>query len=83
RKSGRGFYDYRDGAIKAAPATLAAQPRPWRIALNLKHPVAVALSKRSYASAAQPLQTLASAADGRIATIDDSTALFAADGRSA
>ena len=83
RKSGRGFYDYRDGAVHAAPASAGAQPRPWRIALNLGHPVGAALSKRMYASAAQPLQTLRDVADGRIATIDDSTAVFATDGRSA
>ncbi|MBA4287316.1 MAG: 3-hydroxyacyl-CoA dehydrogenase [Xanthomonadaceae bacterium] len=83
RKRGRGFYDYRDGAVKAEPVSASAQPRPWRIALNLGHPVAAAWSKRMYASAAQPLQTLGSVADGRIATIDDRTAVFATDGRSA
>ena len=83
RKRGRGFFDYREGAAKAGPVTAGPQPRPWRIALNLGHPVGAALSKRMYASAAQPLQTLSSVADGRIATIDDSTALFASDGRSA
>ena len=83
RKRGRGFYDYRDGAVNAAPVTAGPQPRPWRIALNMDHPLGAALSKRMYASAAQPLQILSGAADGRIATIDDSTALFASDGRSA
>jgi 3-hydroxybutyryl-CoA dehydrogenase len=83
RKSGRGFYDYREGAAKAEPATAGPQPRPWRIALNLDHPLGAALSKRMYASAAHPLQTLSAVSDGRIATIDDSTAVFATDGRSA
>lgn len=83
RKRGRGFYDYRDGAANAAPLTAGAQPRPWRIALNMEHPLGAALSKRMYASAAQPLQILSGVADSRIATIDDSTALFASDGRSA
>ncbi len=83
RKRGRGFYDYRDGAVNAAPVTAGAQPRPWRIALNMGHPLGAALSKRMYASAAQPLQILSGVADSRIATIDDSTALFASDGRSA
>eukprot|EP00611_Tribonema_gayanum_P007825 TRINITY_DN17262_c0_g1_i1.p1 TRINITY_DN17262_c0_g1~~TRINITY_DN17262_c0_g1_i1.p1 ORF type:complete len:458 (+),score=70.04 TRINITY_DN17262_c0_g1_i1:150-1376(+) len=83
RKSGRGFFDYREGASKAEPATADPQPRPWRIALNLGHPVGSALSQRMYASAAHPLQTLTAVTDGRIATIDDSTALFATDGRSA
>ena len=83
RKSGRGFFDHRDGAAKAEPATAAPQPRPWRIALNLGHPLGAALAKRMYASAAQPLQTLDSAPDGRIATIDDATAVFATDGRTA
>ncbi|MCX7060641.1 MAG: 3-hydroxyacyl-CoA dehydrogenase [Gammaproteobacteria bacterium] len=83
RKRGRGFYDYRDGAVNAAPVTAGAQPRPWRIALNMDHPMGAALSKRMYASAAQPLQILSGVVDSRIATIDDSTALFASDGRSA
>lgn len=83
RKSGRGFYDYRDGAPKAEAATAGPQPRPWRIALNLGHPVGAALAKRMYASAAQPLQTLSEVADGRIATLDEHTAVFASDGRSA
>jgi len=83
RKRGRGIYDYRDGAVNAAPVTAGAQPRPWRIALNMDHPLGAALSKRMYASAAQPLQILSGVADSRIATIDDSTALFASDGRSA
>ena len=83
RKSGRGFYDYRDGAVKAEAATAGPQPRPWRIALNLGHPVGAALSQRMYASAAQPLQTLAGVADGRIATVDDRTAVFVTDGRTA
>ena len=83
RKAGRGFYDFRDGAVNAAPVTAVAQPRPWRIALNMDHPLGAALSKRMYSSAAQPLQILSGVADGRIAMIDDSTALFASDGRSA
>jgi 3-hydroxybutyryl-CoA dehydrogenase len=83
RKSGRGFFDYRDGAAKAEPVSAGAQPRPWRIALNLGHPLGSALAKRMYASAAHPLQTLEAVADGRIATLDGSTALFATDGRSA
>ncbi len=83
RKRGRGFYDYRDGAVNAAALTAGAQPRPWRIAVNMAHPLGAALSKRMYASAAQPLQILSGAADGRVATIDDNTALFASDGRSA
>lgn len=83
RKSGRGFFDYRDGAAKAEPSTAGPQPRPWRIALNLGHPLGSALAKRMYASAAHPLQTLEAVTDGRIATLDGSTALFATDGRSA
>lgn len=33
RKSGRGFYDYREGAATAQPDTAAAQPRPSRITI--------------------------------------------------
>lgn len=83
RKSGRGFFDYSPDAMKAEPHAAARQPRPWRIELNLGHPLGAQLARRMYASAAHPLQTLQMVTDGRVATIDGSTALFATDGRSA
>ena len=82
RKSGRGFYDYREGATKAAPASLAPQPRPARIELTIADPLAAALAKRLDASGSLLALTMADASDGRIATVDG-VALFASDGRSA
>ncbi len=36
RKSGRGFYDYSEGAVKAAPATEAPQPRPELVSISIE-----------------------------------------------
>lgn len=82
RKSGRGFYDYRDGAAKAEPATCAAQPRPARVELGLGHPFAAVLAKRLDAGSGLLVLSMATPADGRIATVDG-VALFVTDGRSA
>lgn len=46
RKSGRGFYDYRDGATKAQAAEESAQPVPQGITILGSSPLARALSER-------------------------------------
>lgn len=43
RKSGKGFYDYSEGAVKAAPATADAQPAPSSITIEGDLGVAEAL----------------------------------------
>jgi len=46
RKSGRGFYDYREGAAPSLPRTEAPQPRPDRVALTGYPDLAAALAAR-------------------------------------
>ena len=46
RKSGRGFYDYAEGASQPAPATLAAQPAPKRVVVRGELGIAAALARR-------------------------------------
>jgi 3-hydroxybutyryl-CoA dehydrogenase len=46
RKSGRGFYDYAEGAARPAPATLAAQPSPKRVAIRGDLGIATPLARR-------------------------------------
>lgn len=82
RKSGRGFFDYREGAVKAEPATLAAQPRPARVELSLGHAFGAVLAKRLDAGSGLLVLSMATPADGRIATVDG-VAVFVSDGRSA
>lgn len=81
RKSGRGFYDYREGATKIAPSTEATKPLHASITLYGSSELASALAKR-LTHAQIPLQTQAGAADDRIASVGDAV-LFITDGRSA
>lgn len=46
RKTGRGFYDYRDGAEKAEPRSEAAQPVPAGIRLATSTPLGASLARR-------------------------------------
>ena len=80
RKSGRGYYDYREGAVKAQPQTEPRHPDPSRLVVCGEAPAAQALAAR--------LQTAgvaferAASLDGRVAEADDAV-LFVTDGRSA
>jgi 3-hydroxybutyryl-CoA dehydrogenase len=80
RKSGRGYYDYREGAEKPQPQTEPRHAAPARIVVCGESPAAQALAAR--------LQTAgvaferAASSDGRIAEADGAV-LFVTDGRSA
>ena len=80
RKSGRGFYDYRDGAAPPAAASEPAQPAPAKIALFGGSTAAAALAAR-LAAAGFTCERRA-AGDGRIAEAGGA-ALYVTDGRSA
>ena len=89
KKTGRGFYDYREGAVKPSPRTEAAQPAPSKIGLFGESTAASALGDRLTANKAAFSQHPASDAqkevplgDGRIAEAG-SAVLFVTDGRSA
>lgn len=76
RKSGRGFHDYRQGAVPPAPSYAAPCAAPQTFALHGDTPAAQALAARL------PAPRTAAHADGRIATAG-TTALFVTDGRTA
>jgi 3-hydroxybutyryl-CoA dehydrogenase len=80
RKSGRGFFDYRDGAAKPAPQTEAAQAPAGKITVFGESTAAGALAGRLEHSGLS--FTRAPETDGRIATIGNA-ALYVTDGRSA
>ena len=80
KKSGRGFYDYREGAPKPQPQTEPMRVAPTRILVCGDAPAAQALSARLQA-ASVAFERVASV-DGRIAEADDAV-LFVTDGRSA
>ncbi len=80
KKTGRGFFDYRQGAEKAAPRTAEPQALPAKITVCGTSHAALALAQRL--SAAGVSFRNADSADGRIATAD-TTAIFVTDGRSA
>jgi len=80
KKSGRGYYDYREGAEKPAPHTEGAHARPARIVVCGDAPAAQALATRL--QAASVAFEHAASTDGRIAQADDA-ALYVTDGRSA
>ncbi|WP_322997113.1 3-hydroxyacyl-CoA dehydrogenase [Castellaniella sp.] len=81
RKSGRGFFDYTEGAAAPAPTLAAAQPCPGSITLFGDSPLARALGQRLQA-AGVVFQVSADRGDGRIAQADDAL-LYLTDGRSA
>jgi len=80
RKSGRGFYDYREGAVKPLPQTEAAQAPAGKIAVFGESTAAGALAERLEHSGLS--FTRAPETDGRIAAIGNA-ALYVTDGRSA
>jgi 3-hydroxybutyryl-CoA dehydrogenase len=80
KKSGRGFFDYREGAAKAAPQTEAVRPAPTGITLCGDAPATQALAER-LAKAGTPFDK-APSADGRIAEAGGAV-LYITDGRTA
>lgn len=80
RKSGRGFYDYREGAARPQPATEEARSLGAVPCICGGSAAAAALASRLDAAGVRHERSDSS--DGRIATIGDA-ALFVTDGRSA
>ena len=80
RKSGRGFYDYRDGAARPVPNSEPAQPAPAKIALFGESTATIALAAHLAATGIACERPAAS--DGRIAEADGAV-LYVTDGRSA
>jgi 3-hydroxybutyryl-CoA dehydrogenase len=81
RKSGRGFYDYREGAASPAPNTVARCAPPHTIRLYGDEPLSTALAAR-LTDAGVAFKRLDSQADGRCADADGAV-LYRTDGRSA
>lgn len=81
KKNGRGFYDYREGASAALPATEAPQALPEAICVCGDSAAARALAQRLI-SAGVAFTTAGSNDDGRIAVAGAAT-LYVTDGRSA
>ncbi|MEN9904667.1 MAG: hypothetical protein RLZZ555_1232, partial [Pseudomonadota bacterium] len=80
RKSGRGFYDYREGAERPQPRTEAAAAVPAAIAICGDSPLAQALAARLQAAGVAFERR--ESADGRVAQAGNAV-LFQTDGRSA
>ncbi len=83
RKSGRGFYDYAEGAARPEPATEAPQPAPGRIYVHGDVGVAASLVVRLAGAgiAIEQLDALAAFPDGALRVGDALLAL--SDGRTA
>mgnify|MGYP001809657709 CR=1 FL=1 len=79
RKSGRGFYDYREGAVRPAART-AEGTTPSRITLHGGSAMAAGLAARLDARGVAFAR--ADAGDDRVATVDG-VAVFVTDGRTA
>ncbi len=80
KKSGRGFYDYREGASKPEAHTEPAHALPSRLVICGDSPAAQALAARLQAASVAFERTPSS--DGRIAEAGDAV-IYVTDGRSA
>jgi len=80
KKTGRGYFDYRFGAVKPEPATEAAQTLPHSLVICGMSDVAQAMAARLKAAGVDFAHT--DSADGRIAQAGDAV-LYVTDGRSA
>lgn len=85
RKSGRGFFDYREGATNPAPATAAAAPRPARAVIEGDLGPARGLTARLEAAgipfAAAEAETSAIVLDGAILRLTEGRPATLADER--
>ena len=90
RKSGRGFYDYAEGAVKAAPSTESARPRPELVGISIEpgvsrfvtDPMEQRLKTAGYAIAHREALPSAHHKEGP-AFHCNGAAIFLTDGRSA
>ena len=80
KKSGRGFFDYREGALKATARSEAEQPCPAELSICGDSPVARALVERLNA-ASMGYSQIASP-DGRVAQTPEAV-IYVTDGRTA
>lgn len=80
RKSGRGFYDYRDGAERPQAKSAVAQPLPAQIVVHGESAAASALAERLHERGVK--HGWGDAGDGRIAEAGDAV-IFVTDGRTA
>ncbi|MCX7896543.1 MAG: 3-hydroxyacyl-CoA dehydrogenase [Rhodocyclaceae bacterium] len=76
RKSGRGFYDYRAGALPMTPNWAPPEPKPENFTIHGESKAAQAISTRLRVCCASAHP------DGRLATVGDA-ALYLSDGRTA
>lgn len=82
RKTGRGFYDYREGAAKPQPASEAPQTPVGKITLYGECPLAEALAERLQQSSLTVTRAPAQAGDNPVASIGQAH-LYLTDGRTA
>lgn len=82
RKSGRGFYDYREGAEKPQPVSEAPQTPAGKITIYGECPLAEALSERLQQSSLTVTRAPALEGDSPVATIGLAS-LYLTDGRTA
>lgn len=80
KKTGRGFYDYRDGAVRPAPNTEAAQPVPDDILIYGDSAVANALAERLLAN---NVSFTRSAAMSELVAEAGGATVYVTDGRTA
>lgn len=82
RKSGRGFYDYRETAVKAEPASECSQPLPSRIEIDTFNPLGEALARRLTAAGCAYAKADGKLDDGQVARAGGAE-IYPTDGRSA
>jgi len=80
KKSGRGFYDYREGAVRPSPRTETLQAAPKTIVIHGESCAAVALAERLQA---RQVGFTRSAARGDLVAMAGNAAVHVTDGRSA
>ena len=83
RKSGRGYYDYSEGALKPSAATEAAHPKPRKIRVAGDGPLVAALRDRFAASGFEVAPVKADAAVGPAYFQVDDALIVPTDGRTA
>ena len=82
RKSGRGFHDYREGAVRPEPASEAACPPPSAVSLDVSTGLGAVIAARLRAADRACAMHENRLGDTPLAIVDEAT-LYASDGRSA